>query len=182
MKRMSIVYSLLAVILLSASLAYWGLQLFKPPARPQVAAQQAALPEPAIDAAAGLFGGQSVAVVSSYQLKGVVAAVPARDGVAIIAADGKPPQAYKVGQEVAPGVTVKEVTARYITLQEGGVAKRIELPADAKGGTSLSQGGSGNPPPAANPPQQPPPQPSIPVPPPPPTMNPAPTIVQPPTQ
>jgi general secretion pathway protein C len=180
MKRMSIVYTLLAVIALSASLAYWGLQLFKPAPRPQVAAAQPQMPEPAIDAAAGLFGGQSVAVVSSYQLKGVVAAVPARDGVAIIAADGKPAQAYKVGQEIAPGVTVKEVAAHFITLSEGGVAKRIDLPADAKGGNSLSQGGNGNPPPAPPPQQQ--MQPSIPVPPPPPTMNPAPTIVQPPTQ
>jgi general secretion pathway protein C len=180
MKRMSIVYSLLAVIALSASLAYWGLQLFKPQPRPQVAAAQAAMPEPAIDAAASLFGGQTVAVVSSYQLKGVVAAVPARDGVAIIAADGKPPQAYKVGQEVSPGVTVKEVTARFVTLSEGGAAKRIDLPAEAKGNTSLSQGSGGNPPPQAPPPQQ--AQPSIPVPPPPPTMNPSPTIVQPPTQ
>ncbi len=181
MKRTSVVYTLLAVIALSASLAFWGLQLFKPLPRPQVAAAQGQMPEPAIDAAAGLFGGQSVAVISSYQLKGVVAAVPARDGVAIIATDGKPPQAYKVGQEVAPGVTVKEVTARSITLLENGVAKRIDLPAEAGGNTSLSQGGSGNPaPPSA---QQPPPaQPSIPVPPPPPTMNPAPTIVTPPTQ
>ena len=55
---------------------------------------------------------------------------------------------------VAPGVTVKEVAATFITLQEGGVAKRIELPADAKGSNSLSQGGSGNAPPAAAPPQQ----------------------------
>ncbi len=180
MKRMSVVYSLLAVIALSASLAYWGLQLFKPQPRPQVAAPQAAMPEPAIDAAAGLFGGHSAAVVSNYQLKGVVAAVPARDGVAIIAADGKPAQAYKVGQEVAPGVTVKEVTARAVTLLEGGVAKRIDLPAEAGGNTSLSQGGGANPPPSAVPPQQ--MQPSIPAPPPPPTMNPAPTIVTPPTQ
>jgi general secretion pathway protein C len=179
MKRMTVVYSLLAVILLSASLAYWGLQLFKPQPRPQVAAAQATMPDPAIDAAAGLFGGQSVAVVSNYQLKGVVAANPARDGVAIIVADGKPPAAYKVGQDIAPGVTVKEVQARFVMLSEGGVAKRLDLPAEGKGSNSLSQSGNGGPPASVAPPVQ--QQPNVP-PPPPPTMNPAPTIVTPPTQ
>lgn len=180
MKRMSLVFSLLAVILLSASLAYWGLQLFKPLPRQQVAAAQAAMPEPSVEAAAGLFGGHSVAVVSNYQLKGVVAAKPARDGVAIIAADGKPPAAYKVGQDIAPGVTVKEVAARYIMLSEGGVSKRIDLPAEAKGSTSLNQVGNGGAPPAVPQPQQ--PQQPTNVPPPPPPSMPAPTIVTPPTQ
>lgn len=179
MKRTSLLLTLLAVIALSASVAYWGLQLFKPQPRPQVAVPKAAMSEPSIEAAAGLFGGQAVAA-TNYQLKGVLAAVPARDGVAIVAADGKPAQAYKVGQEISPGVVIKEVQQRFIMLSEGGVAKRIDLPAESKGANSGAQGG--NPAPQQQQAAPPPAQPSIPVPPPPPAMNQAPTIVTPPTQ
>ncbi len=180
MKRTSLILTLLAVIALSASVAYWGLQLFKPAPRPQVAVPKAAMPEPSVEAAASLFGGQAVAA-TNYQLKGVLAAIPARDGVAIIVADGKPAQAYKVGQEIAPGVTVKEVQQRFIMLSEGGVAKRIDLPAESKASNNAAQGGN-NQAPQQQQAAPPPAQPSIPVPPPPPAMNPAPSIVTPPTQ
>ena len=57
MKRLPLLGSVLAVVLLSASLAYWGLQLFKPPQR----AIAAPPPPPPmalnLDAAKGLFGG-----------------------------------------------------------------------------------------------------------------------------
>jgi general secretion pathway protein C len=137
MKRLPLLFSLLAVIALSVSLAYWVLQLYKPPQRPLAAAPPAVMPEPGVDAAAGLFGGQAAAVVATnYQLTGVVAA--GRDSVAILVADGSPPKALKLGKEVADGVTVTEVHPRYVMLSEGGVPKRIELATDAKAGTSLS--------------------------------------------
>jgi general secretion pathway protein C len=178
MKRMPLLATLLALVLLSGSLAYWGLQLFKAPPRQIAALPQAQMPDPAIDAAASLFGGQSAVVASNYQLKGVVAAVPERDSVAIVVADGKPQQALKVGQEIAPGVTVKEVKPQFITLSEGGVLKRVELAQDGKANTSLSQGTA----PAGGNPGQPmpaPPQPQY-SPPPPAPMSATPTTIVPP--
>jgi general secretion pathway protein C len=131
MKRLPLLVTVLAVAALSASLAYWGLQLFKPQQRPIAAVPMQAAPEANIDAAKGLFGGQiAAAVVSNYQLKGVVAA-NGPDSAAIIAADGKPAMAYGVGREVAPGVTIKEVHPKYVLLSEGGAVKRIDLPSDA---------------------------------------------------
>ena len=128
MKRLPLFISMLAVVALSASLAYWALQLFKPAQRPISAAPVQAAPEPALDAAAGLFGGRLAAVaVSNYQLKGVVAAGNGRRSVAILSSDSKPAQAVPVGAEVAPGVRVKEVQARFVLLSEGGVLKRVEL-------------------------------------------------------
>jgi general secretion pathway protein C len=137
MKRLPLIVTVLAVVLLSVSLAYWGLQLFKPQQR----AIAAPPPPPPmgvnLDAAKGLFGGQvAVATVSNYQLKGVVAA-RGNDSAAIISVDGKPGDAYAVGKEVAPGVTVKEVHARHVLLSEGGVIKRLDLPSDAGVSSSL---------------------------------------------
>jgi general secretion pathway protein C len=167
MKRLPLMLSLLAVIALSASVAYWVLELYKPPQRPLAAISEAALPEPSPDAAATLFGGQALAVVASnYQLTGVVAA--GAEGVAILVADGQPPKALKVGAEIAPGVTVREVHPRYVMLAEGGVLKRIDLAADDKPAANMM---SGTPAPGYDPnqqameqqqqqqqPQQPPPQ------------------------
>ena len=75
MKRMPFVVTVLAVALLSASLAYWVLQLNQPPQRAIAAPPPPAVAALNLDAAKGLFGGQiTVAAASNYQLKGVVAA------------------------------------------------------------------------------------------------------------
>lgn len=130
-KRLPLLLSLLGVILLAASLAYWILQLYQPPQRPLAAVPQAAMPDPAIDAAATLFGGQvAVASATNYQLTGVVA--DGSSSVAIIVAEGSPPKALRVGKELAPGVTLAEVHPRYVMLSDGGVMKRVDLATDAK--------------------------------------------------
>jgi general secretion pathway protein C len=130
-KRLPLLLSLLGVILLAASLAYWILQLYQPPQRPIAAVPRASLPEPQIDAAATLFGGQVVtASAASYQLTGIVAA--GRESVAIIVAEGSPPKALRVGKELVPGITLAEVHPRYVMLSDGGVMKRLDLATDAR--------------------------------------------------
>jgi general secretion pathway protein C len=174
MKRLPLFVTVLAVVLLSASLAYWGLQLFKPqqraiaapPVQPAIALN--------IDAAKGLFGGQiAVAAVSNYQLKGVVAA-RGQDSAAILSVDNKPTDAFAVGKEVVPGVVVKEVHPRYVLLSEGGVIKRVDLPSDTGVSSSpASPQGQQQPMPQQMPPQQPlQPQPAPAAPPPPSTPPP----------
>ncbi|WP_374359397.1 type II secretion system protein N [Pseudoduganella danionis] len=136
MKRLPLILTVFAVVLLSASLAYWALQLFKPAQRPLAAAPQALAVPLNLDAAKGLFGGQiTVAAASNYQLKGVVAA-HGSDSAAIISVDGQPAMAYGQGREIAPGVTIKEVQAKYVVLSEGGALKRIELASDAAASTT----------------------------------------------
>ena len=147
MKRLPLLLTLLALVFLAVSATYWGMQLYKPQQRAIAAAPPAGIPEPAPDAAATLFGGQAAtAVVTNYQLTGIVSA--GRDSVAIIVADGQPPKALKVGRELAPGVTISEVHPRYVMLSDGGVMKRVELMADTKPAIPLSGG-------AAMPPQAP---------------------------
>ena len=159
MKRLPLFFSLLAVIALAASLAYWAMQLYKPAQRPLAAAPPATVPEPAPAAAATLFGGQAVAAVATnYQLTGVVSA--GRSGVAILVTEGQPPKALKVGKEIAPGVSLSEVHPRYVMLSEGGVLKRIELATDTKAGPDMAPPLPGAPPPAPQQATQPPPTPA----------------------
>lgn len=132
MNRLPFLSTVAAVVALTASVAYWGLQLYKPAQRPIAAVPVTETPPAPIDAARGLFGGDTaVAVVSNYELRGVVAARDGQRSVAIIAANDEPPKAYPVGTELAPGITVKDVQPRFVTLSEGGVQKRLDLPADA---------------------------------------------------
>ncbi len=150
MKRLPLLLTLLALVFLAVSATYWGMQLYKPQQRQIAATPPAVVPEPSADAAATLFGGQAAtAVVTNYQLTGIVAA--GRDSVAILVADGQPPKALTVGKEIAPGVTISEVHPRYVMLSDGGVMKRIELAADTKPAVPLSGAAM----PAAMPQQQP---------------------------
>ena len=137
-KRLPLLFTLLALILLAASIAYWFLQLYKPAQRPLAPAPAVAQAEPNLDAAAYLFGGQPTAVaISNYQLTGVVSA--GRDSAVILVAEGSPPKAVRIGREIVPGVTVAEVHPRYVMLSEGGVMKRVDLAPDT--GASSQPGG-----------------------------------------
>lgn len=126
MKQMPLVAAGSLFVAVCASAAYWGMPWFQPPVRPVVAAPNTPSPPPAIEAAAGLFGGVPAAAAATFQLKGVIEDGP--QGVAILVADGKPAQAVGVGQEVAPGVKVTEVHQRYVLLDDAGAVKRLELP------------------------------------------------------
>ncbi len=145
-KRLPHLFTLLALILLAVSIAYWFLQLYKPAQRPLAPPPMVAQAEPSPDAAATLFGGQPSAVaISNYQLTGVVSA--GRDSAVILVAEGSPPKAVRIGREIVPGVTVAEVHSRYVMLSEGGIMKRVDL-AQA---TGSGQGDAGMPPQQAQP-------------------------------
>ena len=135
MRRLPLTVSFLLFIALCASVAYWAMQLFKPPVRPVAAPPRVAQAEIRPDAAATLFGNRkgNAAPASNYQLRGVIFSGSPRDSVAIISADGKPPVAIRVDMEVAPDVKVKEVHRDYVLLSDGGATKRIDLPESAKG-------------------------------------------------
>lgn len=139
MKQLPLVASFILFIALCASLAYWGLQLFKPATREVAPPPAPALAEVRVDAAASLFGGRpaAVAVASNYELKGVVMSGTAGESAAILSADGKPAAAVPVGKEVMPGVTVKEVHPLYVLLSEHGLTKRVELPESARSQSNM---------------------------------------------
>ncbi len=152
MKRWPLITSFVLFIALCVSAAYWAMQMFNPPLRAVAAPPQSVVQAgPPLDAAAGLLGGHSNAVVASnFQLKGVVVASNPAESVAILAANGKAAQAVRVNSQVLPGVTVKEVNKHYVLISENGVMKRVDLPADAKAqlrvGISPNEAVPGSPP------------------------------------
>lgn len=167
MRRVPLVTSFLLFILLCASLAYWGLQLFKPPLRPVAVPPTTAQAEVRPQAAAMLFGGRAgnAAVASNYQLQGVIFSGNPRDSVAILEVEGKPVQAIRVGKEIVPGVTVEEVHRDYVLLSENGVSKRVELPESAVESVSLGSASPVTAQPSSTFPSVPPtPQPTPPIP------------------
>jgi general secretion pathway protein C len=136
MKRLPVLLSFMIVLVLSASLAYWAMQLLKPPQRPMAPTPLVEAPAASLQAGAALFGGQTVAVAASnYRLTGVIAAGAGRGSAgrrsaAIMVIDGKAPQVVPVGHAVAPGVLLAQVHPKYVLLSEGGAIKRVELATD----------------------------------------------------
>ncbi len=118
---------LLLFILLCASVAYWGMQLLQPKPRAQAPASS---PVYSLKSAEKLMGMDTVIVSASshYQLSGIINADKQEDGVALIAVNGKPARAFRVGSAVLPGVQVKTVHEKSVTLSENGVNRKLELP------------------------------------------------------
>lgn len=124
--KIPLITALLLFMMLCASCAYWVMQIMTPPAR-KVSAPPPTVAIANVDNVATLFGG-ALAVVSNYQLKGIVLANPNSQSVAIIAVDGKPAQAYPINSELSAGVKLTEVQANQVLLMDNGVPKRITLP------------------------------------------------------
>jgi general secretion pathway protein C len=64
---------------------------------------------------------------SEYKLIGVIASVSGQ-GSALIATDGQPAKAYKVGQTVQDGWTIVSLTARQARLKSSSAEILLELP------------------------------------------------------
>lgn len=126
--------SLALFILLCASVAYWGMQFVRPTSRKIAAPLQVDAPQFDISQAAKLFGGDAMveSTASNYQLLGVVVAQNEAESVAILSADGKPAQSLRIGKEVGPGASIKEIHRTYVLVSEGGIPKRLVLPEHAQ--------------------------------------------------
>ncbi len=126
--------------LVAASSLYWGFKLFS---RPPPVPANALLAEPAAwvrGDLSRLFGaeappaqapvGPEPAADSRFQLLGVVsprAARAAQEGLALIAVDGKPARAYRVGAVVDGQTVLQAVGARGATLGPRDGAARVAL-------------------------------------------------------
>jgi general secretion pathway protein C len=128
--------------LAAASAAYWGLRLFSaaPPvpshARPAeiTGAMRGDLSRIfGVDAPAPVAASTEPAPDARFQLIGVVSPrspQAAREGVALIAVDGKPPRAFRVGSVVDGQNVLKAVNARGATLgpRDGAALVALNLP------------------------------------------------------
>jgi general secretion pathway protein C len=130
MKQLPILSSFVFFLLLCMSLAFWGMRFYKPPAREVAAPVGIVTLEPVSGQWGNVFGTtQSKSAPSEYQIKGVVIAVPANESVAIFTVNGGAASSVGVGQELSPGVTLKEVYSTHIIIEQAGSPRRIDLPA-----------------------------------------------------
>jgi general secretion pathway protein C len=154
----------------AACAAYWGLRLFAPgravPADAVVAPTGAS---PRGDLAR-LLGADPVTAATEapaaptnarFQLLGVVAPrtdAASREGVALIAVDGKPPRAYRVGAPVEGETVLQSVRARGASLgPRGGVAQvSLEIPPPPAASTGTLPAAGGSPPAVVQAPAPPP--------------------------
>lgn len=166
MKRRTLAISFILFIAVCASIAYWVMQLFRPPVREVAAPSQVAKTEVRLDAAAGLFGGRAGAYAraSNFQLRGVIVAADAPDSIAILAENSKPARAIRAGSEVVPGIKVQEVHRQYVLLSDGGTIKRVDLPEKAPASAAANVPAAVQPPPPTVVTESPPAQNATPVP------------------
>lgn len=143
--------------LVAASALAWGLRLF--------AGGRGVPPNAVVAGAAGaprgdiarIFGNDPVAVVAEvapppasarFQLLGVVAprAAGTREGVALIAVDGKTAKAFRVGAVVDGELVLKSVRARGADLgpRSGGANMALDIPPPAPAATSTLPPAGGN--------------------------------------
>lgn len=144
--------------LVAGSGVFWALKLLAKPLPVPLQATLAGPVAPGLDADLGpLFGVAPapdvvavapVAEQSRFRLLGVVAARPpasTSQGVALIAVDGKPPRAYRVGAVVADDLVLQAVQGRSVSIgPRGGVARvALELPALPPPATGVPAGVGG---------------------------------------
>jgi len=132
--------ALLVWAAVAALAAYWGSRLLARPGPVPPQATLATTPPPQGDLTR-LFGAAPVAPAeaapapppadSRFKLLGVVARRGNTGGVALIAIDGKPARAYRVGAQVDGDNVLQSVAAREVTIgPRGGVAAvALQLPA-----------------------------------------------------
>jgi len=128
MKRLPTLTSFIMFLLLCASITYWLLQWMAPATRPLVIPAQAERALPNMSAAANLFGGITEVVSAvPIQLKGIIQSAKTSESVAIIVLEGKPARFLTVNAEVSSGITIKEINARSIVLDDHGAEREVTL-------------------------------------------------------
>ena len=114
------------------SLSFWFRLWLLPALPPEPTFTVAEQSIPPISSAANLFGGsQQASALASVQLNGVIRSVRPQESIVIIAAEGGPPRTLRLHAAVMPGIVVKEINSRSVTLSDKGAERELALPAFA---------------------------------------------------
>lgn len=104
----------------------WGAVLFAPAPTALPAAIAAPAPRAANNTSVALWFGRDEVLRTQISVLGVIAAGP--DGAAVFSVDGGPPVAWRVGDEIAPGILLRDIGAEAVTVEQGGRANRLAAP------------------------------------------------------
>lgn len=118
----------LAWLALAAGAGVWGALLFAPVPQPlPPMLESAAASRQDTEPVARWFGGGALRV--RVNAMGLITAGDGR-GAALLAVNGGPPQAYRVGQALAPGVTLAAVGPGAVSIDQDGVVEEVALRAN----------------------------------------------------
>jgi len=117
----------LAIAAIAAGVGVWGVLLFAPAPRELPPMLDSIVPPlHDVSSVAQWFGGAPLRVRVSAV--GVIASDDGR-GAALLSVDGGPARAYRVGQALAPGVTLDAVGAATVSIDQDGVVEQVPVPA-----------------------------------------------------
>lgn len=112
-----------ALLLLAAGLVYWPQVLRAPMATTPVPAVAPAADDPAARALAGWFGPGDVPI--DVVVSGLLRS--SGQAVAVMAVNGAPPRAYRIGDTVAASATLHAIEPRAVVLRRGGQSLRFSV-------------------------------------------------------
>ena len=121
-----------AMVAMAAGSGVWTAVLLAPTPRETLPVLDSMVP-PVQDTTpvARWFGGKPLRV--HVTALGVIAGDDG-SGAALLSVDGGPPRAYRVGQSLAPGVSLDGVTASTVSIAQDGLVEQVALPTRAGSG------------------------------------------------
>lgn len=117
----------IAVLALAAGIGVWGVILLAPRPGPLPPAVSASAPRAADNTPVALWFGKDEVMRTQITVQGLIAAGP--HGAAVLSIDGGPPLAWRVGDEVAPGIVLREIGIDAVTVEQAGRTNRLATPA-----------------------------------------------------
>ncbi|MGE8690533.1 MAG: hypothetical protein ACN6PJ_25540 [Achromobacter sp.] len=131
---------IVAVLALAAGVGVWASILLAPkPAALPPAVSAAIAPRAADNGPVAVWFGKDEAMRTQITVLGVIAAGP--DGAAVLSIDGGPPLAWRVGNEVAPGIVLREIAADAVTVEQAGRGSRLAAPAAQPAPAGITRAG-----------------------------------------
>lgn len=115
----------MARLALAAGAGIWSALLFAPAPQPLPPLLEASTPSrPDVESVARWFGGGALRV--RVAAVGVISGADGA-GAALLAVNGGPTQAYRVGQALAPGVTLAAVSPAAVSIDQDGVVEEVAM-------------------------------------------------------
>lgn len=115
----------IALVAIALGVGVWGAVLLAPAPREAPPVLDAIMPQlHDTQTVASWFGGAALRV--RVAAVGVIASDDGR-GAALLSVDAGPVRAYRVGQSLAPGVTLHAVTAGSVSIDQDGVIEQVAL-------------------------------------------------------
>lgn len=116
----------LALVVVAVGIGVWGALLFAP-ATYVLPPMLSSEPNSAQDthAVAGWFGGTALRV--RVTVKGLIISGDGH-GAALLAVNGGPARAYRVGQALAPGVTLAGIGSKTVSVDQDGIVEALPVP------------------------------------------------------